>query len=125
MKFTVKRIYDKDFSPNDFRVLIDRLWPRGVSKLNAHITLWEKELSPSSELRKRYHHAEITYLEFAQQYAQELQQNAPLVQDFLQKIANQKEVVLVTAVKDIEHSHVPILLRVLENASIKNKATHN
>ncbi|MFZ7265831.1 DUF488 domain-containing protein [Avibacterium avium] len=115
MKFTVKRIYDKDFSQYDFRVLIDRLWPRGVSKLNAHITLWEKELSPSSELRKRYHRAEMPYSEFAQQYTQELTQNTELVQDFLQKIANQNEVVLITAVKDIAHSHVPILLKVLEN----------
>lgn len=115
MKFTVKRIYDKDFSPNDFRVLIDRLWPRGIAKLEAHIALWEKDITPSSELRTRYHHAEITYPEFAQQYAQELQQNASLVQDFLQKIANQKEVVLVTAVKDIEHSHIPVLLNVLEH----------
>ncbi|MFZ7157311.1 DUF488 domain-containing protein, partial [Avibacterium avium] len=95
-------------------VLIDRLWPRGIAKLEAHIALWEKDITPSSELRTRYHHAEITYPEFAQQYVQELQQTAPLVQDFLQKIANQKEVVLVTAVKDIEHSHVPILVGVLE-----------
>uniref|UniRef100_UPI0039A5DE3B DUF488 domain-containing protein n=1 Tax=Ornithobacterium rhinotracheale TaxID=28251 RepID=UPI0039A5DE3B len=113
-KFTVRRVYEKDFPQGEFRVLVDRLWPRGISKEAAQISLWEKDITPSAELRQAYHHAQISYEDFAQRYRQELLQNDENVQNFLQKISQHPAVTLVTAVKDIAHSHIPVLLSALE-----------
>ena len=71
-----KRVYDR-YSPADgFRVLIDRLWPRGIYKTKAHVDLWAREIAPSSELREWYEHDPAKWPEFRKRYARELRKVA-------------------------------------------------
>ena len=96
--------------PGVFRVLVDRLWPRGVSKLGAPWDCWEKTLAPSTALRKWYAHQETHYEEFRQRYVKELeqQQDSRAVNELIQRLARQS-VILLTASRVIETSQVPIL----------------
>jgi uncharacterized protein YeaO (DUF488 family) len=114
--FRVKRVYD-DPSPQDgFRVLVDRLWPRGISKERAGVDEWAKDIAPSGELRKWFHtDRDRRYDEFATRYAAEL--DASELQDRLEALrerAAEQTVTLLTAAKDAEHSHVPVLMQSLE-----------
>ena len=96
--------------PEVFRVLVDRLWPRGVSKLGAPWDYWEKDLAPSTGLRQWYAHQEVRYEEFRQRYAEELEQqrDGRAVHALRQRLTHQS-VILLTASRVIEASHVPIL----------------
>jgi len=112
MKTKVKRAYDQTAKSDGTRILIDRLWPRGVSKADAHIDLWAKDLAPSNELRKWLHvDPEARYAEFRKRYFAELKKNKDAIREVL---PHKKTVTLVTAVKDIDHSHVPVLQKFLE-----------
>ncbi len=68
----IKRIYDPPAPEDGFRILVDRLWPRGLSKSKARVDLWAKELSPSNELRKWYHHDAEKWAEFKKRYRSEI-----------------------------------------------------
>ncbi|OQS17158.1 MarR family transcriptional regulator [Nocardia donostiensis] len=111
--FRVKRVYD-DFDPADgYRILVDRLWPRGVKKAEAHIDEWAKDVTPSTELRRWFHEdPEGRRGEFAERYAEEL--SGPAAQQELARLreraANDPPVTLVTAVKEPGHSQLPVLL---------------
>ncbi|MGW2231938.1 DUF488 domain-containing protein [Streptomyces formicae] len=111
----VKRVYDP-VSPDDgTRVLIDRLWPRGVSKERATLDAWEKELAPSTELRHWYDHDPDRYEEFAERYRHELtgpERTAAL--DRLRAVARAGRLTLLTATKDLPHGHVRVLVAALE-----------
>lgn len=74
MDIRVKRVYDPPSSDDGMRVLVDRLWPRGLSREKAHVDLWLKELAPSTELRKWFNHEPEKWDEFRRRYLQELQQ---------------------------------------------------
>lgn len=113
--FRVKRIYEAPSADDGLRVLVDRLWPRGMSKVRAHLDLWEKDLTPSSELRSSFHHGEITYEEFSHRYRQELKASHA-AENFVAGLSA-ATVTLLTAVSDEEHSHIPVLLAALEAAS--------
>ncbi|GAA1010416.1 hypothetical protein Aple_028620 [Acrocarpospora pleiomorpha] len=75
MPFLIKRIYDEVDPRDGFRVLVDRLWPRGVSKEHAHVDLWLKEVAPSTELRAWFDHRADRFAEFSTRYAAELDKN--------------------------------------------------
>lgn len=75
-----RRVYDEPEPDDGFRVLVDRLWPRGLSKQRAHVDLWLKEVAPSSELRKWYGHEPEKYEEFRRRYRTELAGNPALEQ---------------------------------------------
>ncbi len=112
MKIRIKRAYDSPAKNDGYRVLVDRLWPRGVKKQDARIDLWAKELTPSNELRKWFHaDQEKRFQEFKKIFRKELSRQKPYVKEHLSK---KKSVTLVTAVKDIEHSHIPVLLAFLK-----------
>lgn len=105
----LKRVYE-EASPNDgYRVLVDRLWPRGVSKEKAHLDEWNKDIAPSTVLREWFHHDPARWDEFCEKYKKELQENnsGP---EFLNTVRNQERVTLVYGAKDTEHCH-PIILR--------------
>ena len=107
----VKRVYDDADGSDGYRILADRLWPRGVSKERAKIDLWIKDLTPSDQLRKRYHDNDLDYKRFASEYRQELDSLSPDLAD-LKSIKDKLSVgpvTCVTSVKDIEHSHIPTL----------------
>ncbi|MFE3179389.1 DUF488 domain-containing protein [Streptomyces violascens] len=111
----VRRVYDPPEDGDGVRVLVDRLWPRGLSKERAAVDEWPKELTPSTELRRWYHEDRTRYAEFQERYEAELAEPEPArALDRLQGLAKSGTVTLVTAVKDIDHSHVPTLVAALE-----------
>lgn len=106
-----KRIYEEAKAEDGFRILIDRLWPRGITKEAAALGEWAKEITPSAELRKAYHRGEIPYAQFASMYETELAEN-PAFKNFANNIRAQLKkspVTLVYASKEPEKSHIPIL----------------
>lgn len=109
----VKRVYDKANTGDGYRVLVDRLWPRGAAKASAAIDLWAKDAAPSAQLRRWFHAKPDTrFKEFSKKYADELRGSAAL-RDLKRELKGKARVTLVTAVKDIDHSHIPTLLRSL------------
>lgn len=117
----VRRVYDPPEPRADgTRVLVDRLWPRGVSKERAAVDRWLKDITPSDELRGWYHQdrSGARYDEFVDRYRTELDDPAhtEAVTLLLGLLDGGTPVTLVTAVKDIEASHVPVLVEYLEHA---------
>lgn len=105
----LKRIYEEPESSDGYRVFLDRLWPQGIKKEDVHYDEWEKELTPSTQLREWYH-ADRTdrWQSFVQRYEAELKQNPDFV-PFVKKIENYPVVTFLTASKDIAHSQLPII----------------
>ena len=112
-KFLTKRVYDDPSDDDGIRVLADRLWPRGLTKDKAHVDLWLKDVTPSDELRKWYHSHPQKFDEFASRYRTELEGRHEALQELR---ATGKIVTLLTARKEIEGSHLTVLLSVLKGA---------
>ncbi len=114
MTILTKRIYDAFSKENGYRVLVDRLWPRGIKKVDANIDEWAKEVTPSTDLRNWWHEHSDKYAEFTKKYKQELNKNDAF-QVFLDEMKDKKTITLISSIKDIEHSHVPILKKYIEH----------
>ncbi|MEX0662141.1 MAG: DUF488 domain-containing protein [Balneolaceae bacterium] len=111
--FQIKRIYEAPSENDGYRVLIDRLWPRGVSKEAAQLDDWMKEITPSPELRKWFDHDPSKFEEFKMRYETELaEKNKPI--ESLLKIAADRNVSLLYAAKDETHNHAIVLKEFLE-----------
>jgi uncharacterized protein YeaO (DUF488 family) len=106
---TIKRIYEKPKKTDGFRVLIDRLWPRGVSRQRAKINLWLKDVSPSNELRKWFHRDPTHWEEFQKRYSKELTSHKEELKMILEK-AKRNHVTLLYSAKDIMHNNATALL---------------
>ncbi|WP_404290327.1 DUF488 domain-containing protein [Glutamicibacter arilaitensis] len=104
----IKRAYEEAVASDGFRVLVDRLWPRGQTKEKLSLERWAKGIAPSTELRKAWHHDPARFDEFAEHYRQELNQS-PALDDFLELVANQPVVTLVYAAKNEEVNHAVVL----------------
>lgn len=114
MTVQIKRVYE-DASPTDgYRVLVDRLWPRGVAKASLPMDEWDKDVAPSADLRKAWHHGDIPNDEFYSRYAAELDGN-PGVKKLAER-AHEGTVTLLIAAKDEEHSHAHVLAKAIEEA---------
>lgn len=109
----LKRVYDTAEQEDGYRILIDRLWPRGVKKEVAQIDLWAKAMTPSNELRTWFHEDSTRLPEFSTKYIQELNERETEIEELLATI-DQPVVTLVTATKDIENGHAAILKDYLE-----------
>jgi uncharacterized protein YeaO (DUF488 family) len=104
----LKRIYDEFQKSDGFRILVDRLWPRGVSKEKAHLDLWLKEVAPSTELRKWFGHDPEKWQEFIKRYKKELAANDAFGE--LKSIAEkEKNITLLYAARDEEHNEAMVL----------------
>ncbi|WP_203247077.1 DUF488 domain-containing protein [Sporosarcina beigongshangi] len=115
-RFQLKRIYEP-FKPEDgHRVLIDRLWPRGISKEHAHLADWAKDVAPSSELRKWFDHDPDKFLVFQEKYVNELRTDAVKTNKVseLRQLASTTPITLVFAAKDPIQNHAVILKEELE-----------
>jgi uncharacterized protein YeaO (DUF488 family) len=108
-KFEVHRVYDEE-QGRGYRVLVDRLWPRGLSKEKAAVDLWEKDVAPSDGLRRWYGHEPDKFAEFARRYRAELT-TSPGKEAVarLRSTSKKKPVVLLTATRDVEHSGAAVL----------------
>ncbi len=109
----VKRAYDAPEKGDGMRILIDRLWPRGVTKAKLAVDAWPKELSPSTSLRKWYKHDPEQFAEFRKRYRAELKEHAAELAE-LRKTVRGKRVTLVTATRVLEYSHAPVFREALK-----------
>lgn len=104
----IKRVYEPASKDDGYRVLVDRLWPRGISKTEAAVDLWLKEIAPSTELRKWFGHDPGRFTEFKKRYIKELDNN-PATKT-LKNLANQhKKITLLYGAKDEHHNQAVIL----------------
>jgi uncharacterized protein YeaO (DUF488 family) len=118
ISITVKRVYDEPEPDDGKRVLVDRLWPRGLSKGRAHLALWLKEIAPSDELRRWFAHDPEKFPEFRRRYEAELS-SAPAHEKLqeLREMAAKEHVTLLFAAKDIEHNNAVVLHDLLQKPS--------
>jgi uncharacterized protein YeaO (DUF488 family) len=115
MAFKLKRAYEPPVPADGFRVLVDRLWPRGLTKEKLHIDAWVKEVAPSSELRKWIHSDMSRWSEFRRRYFKELDSQPEAVAE-LRKRARSRTVTLVFAARDPANNHAAILKDYLEQS---------
>jgi uncharacterized protein YeaO (DUF488 family) len=115
----VKRIYESPDKADGFRVLVDRLWPRGVSKERAHLDLWLKEIAPSDALRKWFHHDPSRWTEFAAKYKKELGGRKDLVQQLRKLEVEHGDVTLLYSAHDADHNQAVVLRQFVKGARAK------
>ena len=115
MPIRLKRIYDEKSLSDGTRILVDRLWPRGMSKASAGVDRWMKEIAPSAELRTWFCHKPEHWEEFQTRYREELLQNPALGE--LRAMAKQGMVTLLYAAKDQTYNHALVLETVLAEKS--------
>lgn len=111
MLLGIKRIYEKVEVTDSTRILIDRLWPRGVKKSTAHIDLWMKDVAPSNKLRLWFDHDPQKWEGFKKKYEKELDGSKAL--DELVELARKSEVTLVYASQDTEHNDAVVLSEII------------
>ncbi|WP_406278688.1 DUF488 domain-containing protein [Embleya sp. NBC_00896] len=115
--FTVRRVYDPARPDDGLRVLVDRLWPRGIRKEDALLDDWAKDLTPSGDLRRAWHAGGLAEDVFRARYRDELDtEEARAARAGLLARAGDGRVTLLTAVRDPDHSHVPVLLDFLRES---------
>jgi uncharacterized protein YeaO (DUF488 family) len=112
MDIRLKRAYQPAAPSDGYRVLIDRLWPRGVSRKQAKLSAWERELAPSTELRQWFGHQPHRFEEFRRRYVEELRQQRPRLTE-LRRRARDGTLTLVYAAHDSEHNDAVVLADVL------------
>ena len=114
MPFKIKRAYEKAVRNDGYRVLVDRIWPRGVTKVEAKIDQWCKGVAPSTALRKWFAHDPARWLEFKRRYFRELAAQRDALNE-LHKLASASMVTLVFGAKDMEHNQAVALKEYLES----------
>jgi len=107
-----KRAYEQPADSDGYRVLIDRLWPRGVSRGNARLDEWARELAPSAELRRWFAHDPARFQEFRRRYIQELAAEESKLRE-LRRRAREGTLTLVYAARDTEHNDAVVLAEIL------------
>ena len=111
MPFRIKRVYEPPAKSDGMRVLVDKLWPRGVKKTDAKLDLWMKEVAPSTELRKWFGHEAEKFAEFKRRYKKELSKDALAA---LRKLGKGRTVTLLYGAKDPEMNQAAVLLSLLK-----------
>jgi uncharacterized protein YeaO (DUF488 family) len=111
-RFRLKRVYEPAASEDGMRVLIDRLWPRGLTKEKAAVDHWMKDIAPSAELRKWFGHDPDRWTEFRRRYKEELRQHTALL-DQIRDLSSGGTVTLLFGAHDEEHNDAVVLREVL------------
>jgi uncharacterized protein YeaO (DUF488 family) len=111
MTFQIKRVYDPATAADGTRVLVDRLWPRGIRKADAKWAHWMKDVAPSPDLRRWFNHEPERFAEFSQRYRKELRGNAAVEQ--LRKLGRGHVVTLLYGAHDPQINHAAVLLSAL------------
>jgi uncharacterized protein YeaO (DUF488 family) len=122
MDVRLKRAYEPASAEDGYRVLVDRLWPRGVSKSQAELDEWEKELAPSSELREWFGHEPGRFAEFRRRYIDELRANRSRLKE-LRRRARIGTLTLVYSAHDSEHNDAVVLAEVLRRGLPKSESS--
>ena len=113
MTIDLKRVYDPPATSDGRRILVDRIWPRGITKADLQIDAWLKDLAPSTELRKWFGHDPAKWDEFRERYAGELEQRSEALEELVEK-ARAGRLTLVFSAKDTEHNNAVALKAHLE-----------
>lgn len=113
----MKRIYEGVAENDGCRILVDRLWPRGISKMKAQLDYWEKDIAPTNDLRKAFHSEQIDYETFKERYLEELKQNASAQAfiDLLKQELAKGDVTLLFAAKNETENQVTVLMEWLQD----------
>ena len=114
MKIAVKRAYEQPSTNDGYRILVDRLWPRGLSKDKARIDLWLKDVAPSAELRKWFAHDPAKWTDFQRRYLDELKQKKQLLAT-IKAQAGKTPVTLIYGARDEEHNDAVVLRDLLRH----------
>ena len=109
----LKRVYEKPSKGDGLRILVERLWPRGITKERASVDLWLKDVAPSTELRKGFGHDPAKWEQFRERYAAELKQNKDAV-NLLKQKCKEGTITLVYAARDEKHNSAVALKEILE-----------
>lgn len=115
MSILLKRVYEAPAASDGLRILVDRLWPRGLTKAEAAVDLWLKDVAPTTALRQWFGHDPAKWGEFQQRYRAELRTNPAL--DELRALARQGTVTLVYGARDQQHVHALVLKAALERGA--------
>ncbi len=108
MDIEIKRVYEQPSAEDGYRILVDRLWPRGLSKEKAKLDLWAKDLAPSDQLRQDFH-AENNWRSFHGRYLTELKHNRNAVNELLKHLQGRRKATLLYASHDQEHNNAVVL----------------
>jgi uncharacterized protein YeaO (DUF488 family) len=110
----LKRVYDQPSRADGLRVLVDRVWPRGLTKQRAAVELWLKDVAPSTDLRKWFNHDPSKWQEFESRYRKELREKKADLQ-LLIKESKERTVTLLFGARDAEHNQAVVLKKVLDS----------
>jgi uncharacterized protein YeaO (DUF488 family) len=108
----LKRAYEPSATEDGYRILIDRIWPRGVTREKAHLDEWARELAPSTELRTWFGHDPLRFEEFRRRYTEELASHEGKLRE-LRARARERRLTLVYAARDTEHNDAVVLAEIL------------
>ena len=114
MKILTKRVYEQAAKEDGVRILVDRIWPRGLTKEKAHVDIWMKDIAPSTELRKWYNHDPDKWAEFKLRYFKELNANKTALQNISEE-ANGNTLTLVYSAKEGEYNNARALKEYMES----------
>ncbi|TAN32004.1 DUF488 family protein [bacterium] len=111
----IRRLYETETDPGEIRVLVDRVWPRGVTKDSLALNRWAKDVAPSAELRHWFSHDPKKWPEFQRRYKAELESKLPMLKE-LALLARTGHLVLLFGARDEEHNQAAVLKEVIEQA---------
>lgn len=121
MKIKIKRVYEPASDDDGMRILVDRIWPRGITKSRANLDSWMPDIAPSSDLRRWFNHDPEKWTQFTRRYANQLRDNKAAVQALREKVAR-GPITLLYAAKDEQHNNAAALKQFL--VSSKNQTAH-
>jgi uncharacterized protein YeaO (DUF488 family) len=121
MTIAIKRVYDPREASDGFRVLVDRLWPRGLTKEKAALDLWAKDIAPSTELREEFNHWPEKFAGFKKHYCLELSKNPALAT--LRKELKRPKVTLLFGARDLKINHAAVLAEYLKRSAKRSPKT--
>jgi uncharacterized protein YeaO (DUF488 family) len=113
MPISLKRAYEAPSPEDGYRVLVDRIWPRGVSKEDAKLDEWKKDIAPSDELREQFHDGTLSWGDFRNHYLSELKKYREELRELAERAA-EEQVTLVFGSKDLEHNNAVVVKQYLE-----------
>ncbi|HEX7765452.1 MAG TPA: DUF488 domain-containing protein [Nitrospira sp.] len=119
---SIKRIYEPAVQGDGYRILVDRLWPRGISKVAARIDLWMRDIAPSTALRRWFNHDPAKWEEFCERYRTELREQQPLL-DAVRRQAKEGPVTLVYSARDERFNQAVVLQVVLRQSITRKRST--
>ncbi len=123
--FKLKRIYELAELQDGYRVLVDRIWPRGVSKEKARIDLWMKEIAPSDALRKWFGHNPVRWPEFQKRYREHLREKTELIEQLRKSEKNYGTVTLIYSARDGRRNQAVVLCSFLQEAARFKRASRS